>query len=157
MSFPNAENEEVLKNLLFILKAKIPLEFNLLVMDLKLLQTVEFFFYRGSRGNSLKGDFTANRVFVPKAPSRRWPLLAVGDRPGRGGGVPQGTFLRGGTWGCAPVSASLRGPDLSSGSACSPGRWMMLCARRDAAPARDAALVLAGDALAATLGLAFPL
>lgn len=39
MSFTNAENEEVLKNPLFILKAKIPLEFNLPVMDLELLQT----------------------------------------------------------------------------------------------------------------------
>jgi len=40
VSFTNVENEEVLKNPLFILKAKIPLEFNLPVMDLKLLQTV---------------------------------------------------------------------------------------------------------------------
>lgn len=48
MSFPNVENEEVLKSLLFILKAKIPLEFNLPVMDLKLLQTVEFLFYHWS-------------------------------------------------------------------------------------------------------------
>lgn len=39
VSFTNAENEEVLKNPLFILKAKIPLEFNLPVMDLELLQT----------------------------------------------------------------------------------------------------------------------
>lgn len=43
VSFPNTENEEVLKNLLFILKAKIPLEFNLLVMDLKLLESSSFF------------------------------------------------------------------------------------------------------------------
>lgn len=68
MSSLNTENEEVLKNLLFILKAKIPLEFNLLVMDLKLLQTVEFFFYRGSCRSSLKQDFIANSIFVPKAP-----------------------------------------------------------------------------------------
>ena len=90
VSFLKAENEEVLKNLLFILKAKIPLEFNLLVMDLKLLQTVEFFFYRGSRGSSLKRDFVANRVFVPEAPSRRCPYLAVGDRRGQGGEGPAG-------------------------------------------------------------------
>lgn len=36
--FLTAENEEVLKTLLCILKAPIPLEFNLPVMDLKLLQ-----------------------------------------------------------------------------------------------------------------------
>lgn len=116
MSFPNAENEEVLKNLLFILKAKIPLEFNLPVMDLKLLQTVEFFFYHGSRGNSLKQDFIANRIFVPEASSRRCPYLAVGDRPGRGGDIWQETFLcrdirrvRGGAWVCTPAQASLQG------------------------------------------------
>lgn len=70
VSFTNAENEEVLKNLLFILKAKIPLEFNLPVMDLKLLQAAEFFFYRRSRGNSLKRGFVASTVFVSEAPSR---------------------------------------------------------------------------------------
>lgn len=50
MSFLNAENEEALKNLLFILKAKIPLEFNLPVMDLILLQTGELFLYHGVLG-----------------------------------------------------------------------------------------------------------
>jgi len=127
VSFPNAENEEVLKNLLFMLKAKIPLEFNLLVMDLKLLQRVEFFFYRRSRGSSLKQDFTANRVFVPEAPSQRCPYLAVGSRRGQGGVVPQGTFLlrdmgraQDGTQGCTPARASLRGPDLRSARGLAP-------------------------------------
>lgn len=68
VSFTNAENEEVLKNLLFILKAKIPLEFNLPAMDLKLLQAVEFFFYRRSRGNSLRQGFVASTAFVSEAP-----------------------------------------------------------------------------------------
>lgn len=85
MSFQNAENEEALKNLLFILKAKIPLEFNLPVMDLILLQTGEFFLYHGGAGNSLKQDFVANRVFVPKALSRRCLDLWVTEWPGRGG------------------------------------------------------------------------
>lgn len=85
MSFLNAENEEALKNLLFILKAKIPLEFNLPVMDLILLQTGEFFLYHGSAGNSLKQDFVANRVFVPKALSRRCLDQWVTEWPGRGG------------------------------------------------------------------------
>lgn len=148
VSFLNAENEEVLKNLLFILKAKIPLEFNLPVMDLKLLQTVEFFFCRGSRGNSLKRDFIANRVSVPEDPSQQCPYLAVGDRRGWGREVPQGTFLsrdvrraHGGTCGCISARASLRGPDLRSASCrtFSPGRQAMLRARRDAALARGAA------------------
>lgn len=85
VSFLNAENEEALKNLLFILKAKIPLEFNLPVMDLILLQTGEFFLYHGSAGNSLKQDFVANRVFVPKALSRRCLDQWVTEWPGRGG------------------------------------------------------------------------
>lgn len=85
VSFLNAENEEALKNLLFILKAKIPLEFNLPVMDLILLQTGEFFLYHGGAGNSLKQDFVANRVFVPEALSQRCLELWVTAWPGRGG------------------------------------------------------------------------
>lgn len=119
VSFPNAENEEVLKNLLFILKAKIPLEFNLLAMDLKLLQTVAFLFYHGSHGNFLKGDFIANRVFVLKALSQPCLYVAVGDQAARE--VSLGTFLccdipraHGGTWGSMPERTLLQAPNLCS-------------------------------------------
>lgn len=89
MSFLTGENEEVLENLLFILKAKIPLEFNLPVMDLKLLQAVKLFSYHGSCDNSLKRDFIANKVFVPEAPS--WNVhiwLWVIGREGSTGDIP---------------------------------------------------------------------
>lgn len=55
--FLKAENEEVLKNQLCVLKAKIPSEFNLTLMDLKLLQTAGFLFYPMSCGNPLKQAF----------------------------------------------------------------------------------------------------
>lgn len=155
MSFLNTENEEVLKNLLFILKAKIPLEFNLLVMDLKLLQTVQFFFYRGSRRSSLKRDFIANGI-CPRGPTPVMSISGCGQQMWPERGVSQGSDIqrmRGGTWGWTPVTASLPGLDLCSARGLTlylpPRRRAMLWAQQDVAPVR----VAAGDALGAQLPL----